>query len=172
MIYKNYPIIKHKVIFKETNKEFTNTYRPSHLGVKVGKVISTKNDKVQIKLSDGVRQKDKIAIVQDKFEDIRMFLSKIYVKGKLVAQGYKDEIIEKINKLLEFENIYNNYFILDRLTTSITPEIKLICEELGLNFDITQEKINSFADVYLLFFCFYEINYCEPFVVRYPQFVV
>ena len=81
-------------IFKETNKEFTNTYRPSHLGVKVGKVISTKNDKVQIKLSDGVRQKDKIAIVQDKFEDIRMFLSKIYVKGKLVAQGYKDEIIE------------------------------------------------------------------------------
>ena len=62
-------------IFKETNKEFTNTYRPTHLGVKVGKVISTKNDRVQIKLSDGIKQKDKIAIVQDKFDDIKMYLS-------------------------------------------------------------------------------------------------
>ena len=81
-------------IFKETNKEFTNTYRPTHLGVKVGKVISTKNDRVQIKLSDGIKQKDKIAIVQNKFDDIKMYVSKMYVKNKLVAQGYKDETIE------------------------------------------------------------------------------
>ena len=81
-------------IFNEKNKEFTNTFRPSHIGVKVGKVVSIKNDKVQIKLSDDIHQKDKIAIVQDKFEDIRMFLSKIYVKGKLVSQGYKNETIE------------------------------------------------------------------------------
>ena len=81
-------------IFNEKNKDFTNTYRPSHIGVKVGKVVSIKNDKVQIKLSDDIHQKDKIAIVQDKFEDIRLFLSKIYVKGKLVSQGYKNETIE------------------------------------------------------------------------------
>ena len=81
-------------IFNEKNKEFTNTFRPSHIGVKVGKVVSIKNDKVQIKLSDDIHQKDKIAIVQDKFEDIRMYLSKIYVKGKLVSQGYKNETIE------------------------------------------------------------------------------
>ena len=77
-------------IFNEKNKEFTNTFRPSHIGVKVGKVVSIKNDKVQIKLSDDIHQKDKIAIVQNKLDDIKMFLSKIYVKNKLVPMGYKD----------------------------------------------------------------------------------
>ena len=68
-------------MFYEKNKDFTNTFRPSHIGVKIGKVVSIKNDKVQIKLSDNIKQKDKIAIVQDKFDDIRLFLSKIYVKN-------------------------------------------------------------------------------------------
>lgn len=80
--------------FYENNKDFTNTYRPSHLGIKVGKVVSTKNNKVQIKLSNDIHQKDKIAIIQSKLDDIKMFLSKIYVKNKLVPMGYKDEIIE------------------------------------------------------------------------------
>ena len=81
-------------MFYEKNGDFTNTFRPSHIGVKIGKVVSTKNNKVQIKLSSDIKQKDKIAIIQDKFDDIRMFLSKIYVKNKLVPMGYKDETIE------------------------------------------------------------------------------
>ena len=81
-------------MFYEKNGDLTNTFRPSHIGVKIGKVVSTKNNKVQIKLSSDIKQKDKIAIVQDKYDDIRMFLSKIYVKNKLVPMGYKDETIE------------------------------------------------------------------------------
>lgn len=81
-------------MFYEKNGDFANTFRPSHIGTKVGKVVSIKNDKVQIKLLDNIKQKDKIAIIQDRFDDIRMFLSKIYVKNKLVSQGYKDETIE------------------------------------------------------------------------------
>ena len=81
-------------MFYEKNGDFTNTFRPSHIGVKIGKVVSTKNNKVQIKLSSDIKQKDKIAIIQDKFDDIRMFLSKIYVKNKLVPMGYKGETIE------------------------------------------------------------------------------
>lgn len=80
--------------FYETNKEFTNTFRPSHIGVKVGKVISLKNNRVQIKLENELHQKDKIAIIQNRLDDIKIFLSKIYVKNKLVPMGYKDEIIE------------------------------------------------------------------------------
>lgn len=81
-------------MFYEKNGDLTNTFRPSHIGVKIGKVVSTINNKVQIKLSSDIKQKDKIAIVQDKYDDIRMFLSKIYVKNKLVPMGYKDETIE------------------------------------------------------------------------------
>lgn len=81
-------------IFNEKNKDFTNTFRPNHIGVKIGKVIGIKNDRIQIKLSDDLHQKDKICIVQDKFEDIRIYISKMYVKNKLVAVGYKNETIE------------------------------------------------------------------------------
>lgn len=100
-------------MFYEKNSDFTNTFRPSHIGVKIGKVISTKNNKVQIKLSSDIKQKDKIAIVQDRFDDIRMFLSKIYVKNKLVPMGYKDETIElvinsKVSKDADVYKIVDN----------------------------------------------------------------
>ena len=95
-------------MFYEKNSDFTNTFRPSHIGVKIGKVISTKNNKVQIKLSSDIKQKDKIAIVQDRFDDIRMFLSKIYVKNKLVPMGYKDETIELVinSKVSKDDDVY------------------------------------------------------------------
>lgn len=101
-------------IFNEKNKDFTNTFRPNHIGVKVGKVVGIKNDRLQIKLSDDLHQKDKICIVQDKFEDIRIYLSKIYVKNKLVPAGYKNEIIEisinsKVSKDATIYKIVDNF---------------------------------------------------------------
>ena len=46
-------------IFNEINKDFSNTYRPSHIGVKIGKVVGINKDKIQIKLKDDLNQKDK-----------------------------------------------------------------------------------------------------------------
>ena len=81
-------------VFNEVNKDFTNTFRPSHIGVKIGKVVGTNKDRVQVRLLDELHQKDKIAVIQDKFDDIKLFVSKIYVKNNLVPKGFKDEIIE------------------------------------------------------------------------------
>lgn len=81
-------------ILNEDNYSFTNTYRPSHIGIKVGKVIAIKDGKVSIKLINNLSQKDKIAIIQDKLDDIGMFVSKIFVKNKLVARAFKNEIVE------------------------------------------------------------------------------
>jgi len=81
-------------LFKENNTELTNTFRPSHLGCKVGQVIGKSKDRIQIKLSDDLSQKDKIAIVQERHEDIKLYLTKIFVKNKLVPKGYKGEVIE------------------------------------------------------------------------------
>ena len=39
-------------IFHEDNNNFTNSYRPNHMGIDIGKVITYKNNKVTIKLSD------------------------------------------------------------------------------------------------------------------------
>ena len=93
-------------MFKELNGNIAQTYRPSHIGEKIGKVIGVKDDLVQIKLSNTIHQKDKIAILQERADDIKMFLSKIYVKGKLVPCGYKDEIIEiSINSKVSKDSI-------------------------------------------------------------------
>lgn len=81
-------------LFNEKNAELTNTFRPSHIGSKIGNVIAIKKDRIQIKLNDDLSQKDKIAIIQERFEDVRFFVSKIFVKGKLVPKGYKNEVIE------------------------------------------------------------------------------
>jgi len=81
-------------ILNERNIDFTNTFRPSHIGTKIGKVISLKNDNVQVKLTEGLKQKDKIAIIQDRFEDVGMFISRMMVKGKLVPQAFKDEVVD------------------------------------------------------------------------------
>lgn len=93
-------------MFYENNKDFTNTFRPSHIGKKVGKVISLKNNRVQIQLDSQIKQKDKIAIIQDTFDDVKMFLSKIYVKNKLVPIAYKNEIIElEINSKVKKDSL-------------------------------------------------------------------
>lgn len=84
----------------EFNDQITNTFRPSHLGELIGKVISSKNNHVQIKLYENIEQKDKIVFVQK--EDVSFYLSKIYVKNKLVNKAFKNEIIElEVNSKIE-----------------------------------------------------------------------
>ena len=90
-------------LFNENNKNITNTSYPSHLGTKVGQIVGFKNNRIQIKLSDTLSQQDKITILNTTYPEIKMYVSKIYVKGNLVKQGFKGETIEiainsKINK--------------------------------------------------------------------------
>jgi len=53
----------------------------------------------------------------------------------------------------DFQDIYKKFFNLNTITQAITPEIKAICNKYGLNYKITQEKINNcdikhFEDTY------------------------
>ena len=82
---------------------------------RVNKEFSMKLSKIftYVMLAYDLNQKDKIAILQDKFDDIKMFVSKIIVKNKLVPKGYKDEIIEipiisKVNKDATVYKIVDN----------------------------------------------------------------
>lgn len=79
-------------LFNEDNDNFTNEYRPNHLGVEIGQVIDCKNKKITIKLNDNVHQGDGIRIIDN--EDIGFNLNKIYKNGLLVNSGNKGDIIE------------------------------------------------------------------------------
>ncbi|MFV0249672.1 MAG: DUF3656 domain-containing protein [Bacilli bacterium] len=78
-------------LFNEKNNEIINQYRPNHLGVEVGKVISTKDNLVTIKLTDSIKQTDGIRIIST--EDTGCILNKIYMNSKLVNKGNSGEII-------------------------------------------------------------------------------
>ena len=70
------------------NDEITNSYRPNHQGIKVGKVIKFKDNYISIKLSDDVNINDGIRIGDTGFIITNMFKDK-----KKIEHGYKNDII-------------------------------------------------------------------------------
>ena len=75
-------------LFNEENNNFVNQYRPNHIGIKIGEVIS----KNKIKLSQNINQGDGIRIIGN--DDIGFVLNKIYKNGLLVSKAFKNDIIE------------------------------------------------------------------------------
>ena len=102
-------------ILNENNGDFTNDYRQSHIGVLIGKVIKIKDDRVQIKLYDNLSQKDKITIVQNKANDIKLYVSKIFKNNKLVSCGYRNEIVE----IIVTSKVINNSFVYKTVDNSL-----------------------------------------------------
>lgn len=78
-------------LFDEENKEITNTYRPNNMGVKIGKVIDYRNNKVYIRLDDTLNQGDGIRIVGK--EDVGFYVNKMEVNRMLVNQAKKNDIV-------------------------------------------------------------------------------
>jgi len=87
-------------VFGESNKEITNTYRPNNKGVRIGRVIENRNNKVYIKLEDNLCQGDGIRIVGK--EDVGFYVNKMEVKKLLVNKANINEVVaiyvkEKVN---------------------------------------------------------------------------
>ncbi|MDD3392183.1 MAG: U32 family peptidase [Bacilli bacterium] len=89
-----------KVMF---NREFTsgflfndqdliNTYRPNHMGILLGNVISNLNEQVKIKLCEDLTVNDGIRIIGD--EDYGFIVNKIYIDNKEVKRAQKGDIVE------------------------------------------------------------------------------
>ncbi len=79
-------------LLNESNDQLTSTFRPNHIGQKIGKVIASYAHKIKIQLTKPVSQKDKIVILQK--EDVSFYLSKMKVKDHYVKKAYPNEIIE------------------------------------------------------------------------------
>lgn len=78
-------------LFDENNFELTNTHRPNNMGIKIGKVIDSRNGKVYIKLEEELSQGDGIRIVGN--EDVGFTVNKMEVNRLLVNNAKKGQII-------------------------------------------------------------------------------
>lgn len=105
-------IINLKKIFNRTytkgflnNEEFiTNPFRPNHIGIEIGKVISNKNNFIKIKLNDELNIKDGIRFLSD--EDYGLTVYKMKVNNKFVDHAFKDDIVEiKLDKKIKLDSI-------------------------------------------------------------------
>lgn len=106
-------------LFNEDNDNFTNPFRPNHIGVKIGNVIS----KNRIKLTADIIQGDGIRIIGSK--DTGLILNKIYKNKKLVNKAFKGDIID-----VEFkENVSDG----DVVLTSSKEQLDRIDKELSIN---------------------------------------
>ena len=79
-------------LFHELNDSFTNSYRPNHMGIKIGKVISKEKKFISIQLEGDIHQEDGIRIL-DNNKDFGCTLNKIYKNRKLVHSAKTGEII-------------------------------------------------------------------------------
>ena len=76
-------------IFNEINDNFTNSYRPNHMGIDIGKVIDYKNGYVYIKLTDDLNNQDGIRFVDN---DIGLTVTNIKIKNDVAVIKVKDKI--------------------------------------------------------------------------------
>ena len=109
-------------IFNEDNNNFTNTYRPNHLGIEIGTVIDYKNNKAIIKLTDDLSINDGIRII-DK-EDVGDTVTSIYKDNKIVKSASKNDIVS-----IPFKKVSKNSKVVKttdyNLLNSIDKKIKI-----------------------------------------------
>lgn len=133
-------------IFNEENDNFTNTYRPNHMGIEIGEVINYKNGQVIIKIKDKLSINDGIRIIGE--TDNGCIVTSMFKNGKremsvqngIVNIPYKEyvSIGSKVlkttdyNQLKEIENkikINKKVLIKGKCILKIGSPIKLIVND-------------------------------------------
>ncbi|MBQ2946225.1 MAG: U32 family peptidase [Bacilli bacterium] len=88
-------------LFNEHNDNFTNPFRPNHLGIEIGTVLGYEKGQVTIKLSDDLNINDGIRIIDN--TDTGAIVTLIYKNRSRIIEAKKGDIIsipykEKVEK--------------------------------------------------------------------------
>ena len=120
-------------IFNEDNDLFTNTHRPNHIGIEIGKVLDYKNGFATIKLIDDISIGDGIRILSS--EEIGDTVTTILKNNIKVKSAKENDIIsipikkyiEKKSKVLKTTDIKELKEIQDKINTPKKIKINSIC---------------------------------------------
>lgn len=88
-------------LFNSDNNEIINSYRPNHLGIEIGKVISIKNNNVFLKLTDDLNVQDGIRFIGKK--DIGLTIQTLYLNNNRVMSAKNKDIVSI--KMKELPNV-------------------------------------------------------------------
>ncbi|MBQ8472100.1 MAG: U32 family peptidase [Bacilli bacterium] len=111
-------------ILNETNHLVIGSKSPNHQGIPIGRVIKSKNNLIDIKLTDKISIHDGIRIINDSFE-YGLVLNEFKINNKQVYSASKNDIISlKVNKQIPLNS----------------QVLKTFSYEIDLE---TQEKINN-----------------------------
>ena len=75
------------------DKNIMNTYRPNHLGIKIGKVIKKDKNSIYIKLNNKLINGDGIRLL-NKVEDDGLIISQMYINKQKVISAKENDVIE------------------------------------------------------------------------------
>ncbi len=80
-------------LFHEDNDSFTNEFRPNHMGVPIGVVLSQGRNSIEIKLNDTLHVRDGIRVVGAS-KDTGKEVDSIYLEGEKVEEATSGNIIK------------------------------------------------------------------------------
>lgn len=75
------------------DKNIMNTYRPNHLGIKIGKVIKKDKNSIYIKLNNKLINGDGIRFL-NKVEDDGLIINQMYINKQKVISAKENDVIE------------------------------------------------------------------------------
>ena len=78
-------------LFKEENKNFSNVEQQNHVGIIIGKVISTYQDKVNVKLLSPLTYGDSIRLVGKVTDAVT--INQMYVANRLVKEANANDVV-------------------------------------------------------------------------------
>ena len=84
------------------NNDIINGYRPNHMGVNIGRVVSYKNGMAEIKLTDDLVIDSGLRVI-GKDKDVGVLVNEFYINNKLVKEGHAGDTIKiKVNDIVNF----------------------------------------------------------------------
>ncbi len=131
-------------MFNELNENFINPFRPNHQGIEIGKVISTTNTSVIIKLTEELNINDGIRIVGK--EDSGWIVTSMFVNGQRVTCAPKGETVYVSYK----GEVENGSIVLKTTDYALNKEVDNLLKTQKRRIEITGKIILKENDLILL----------------------
>lgn len=80
-------------LYSQKGSNLYNPFRPNHLGITLGKVLSNNTEKIKVQLENTLYQGDGVRVLQEK-EDFGFKVNRIYLNGLLVNHAIKGNVVE------------------------------------------------------------------------------
>jgi len=118
-------------LFNTNNNDIINSYRPNHMGYKIGKITNYKNNTASILLYDTLKIGSGLRVLGK--NDVGISVNEFYINGNLVKEAHSGDIITiKVNDKVEI-----NSSVLVTLDSKVNEEIDEIISsnlrKVGIN---------------------------------------